>query len=117
LLTQEFGITLSLEDFCSQDRDEHGDTYFVNALDFAEVGPAGSLLVITCAYVLASGKEPGESPTFDYSLGDGAVSSNRVRCKTRRLAVRALIRETPERSPVFVFVSRIRLCSGCFVHD
>jgi hypothetical protein len=69
LLTQEFGITLSSDDFCSKanDRDEDGDVYFINALSFAEVGSSSSLLVITCAYGFAKRKEPDELPAFDLS--------------------------------------------------
>jgi len=69
LLTQEFGIRLSLDDFCSKakDRDEDGDVYFINALSLAEVGSSSSLLVITCAYGFAKRKEPDELPAFDIS--------------------------------------------------
>jgi hypothetical protein len=52
VLRVQFGIMLSLPDFCINDADENGALFFINALDFACVDVGNSLMVVTCGYSL-----------------------------------------------------------------
>lgn len=53
VLTEDYEITLSLEDFVLDDRDEKGGAgHFINPLQFAQIEAAKRLLVVNCHYVL-----------------------------------------------------------------
>jgi hypothetical protein len=60
LLTERFGISLSLKEFFSKSGE--GDTlHFVNPLDVAVVGADSRLLVISCAYGALKPRLPGQA--------------------------------------------------------
>jgi len=50
VLRTEFGIELSLRDFCSKETDADGDIYFINPLTCAKVTENSPLMVVTCCY-------------------------------------------------------------------
>jgi hypothetical protein len=53
VLTEDYEIALSLEDFVLDDRDDKGRAdYFINPLQFAQIERAKRLLVVNCHYVL-----------------------------------------------------------------
>jgi hypothetical protein len=56
VLRTEFGIDLSLRDFCSAETDADGDLYFINPLSCAKITEDSPLMVVTCCYSL---------PTFE----------------------------------------------------
>ena len=63
VLASQFGIALSLKDFCLEDQNEEGPLYFVHALELAEVAADKSLVVLTCCYRMDETPE-GERPQF-----------------------------------------------------
>lgn len=66
VLGEHFGITLSLEDFCSTHEEEDGEAlYFTRGLSLVQVTGQDSLLVITCHYMLDESTESTrELPRF-----------------------------------------------------
>ena len=53
VLTDDYEIALSLEDFVLDDRGQKGEaSYFINPLQFAQIERANRLLVVNCHYVL-----------------------------------------------------------------
>ncbi|HEY1537250.1 MAG TPA: hypothetical protein VGF76_24685 [Polyangiaceae bacterium] len=53
VLTEDYDIALSLEDFVLDDRDEKGRAgYFINPLQFAQIERADRMLVVNCHYAL-----------------------------------------------------------------
>jgi hypothetical protein len=63
MLTEQFGIRLSLRDFCSEDKDESGPIYCTQPLQMAEIQNQNRLMVITCAYQLGEKTKKGR-PLF-----------------------------------------------------
>ena len=63
LLRDQFGIDLSLRDFCSAHGEGDEAGYTVNALNFAQVRERSPLLIVTCAYALAP-EESGADLAF-----------------------------------------------------
>jgi len=54
VLTEDYEIALSLEDFVLDDGDEKGKAgYLINPLQFARIERATRLLVVNCRYVLS----------------------------------------------------------------
>jgi hypothetical protein len=62
VLSEHFGIALSLKDFCSSFKDGDHITYTVNPLNCVEINKSNPLLVVTCAYSLAEMKDDRTLP-------------------------------------------------------
>ena len=69
VLASQFGIALSLKDFCLEDHKEEGPLYCVHPLDLAEIDADNSLLVLTCGYRLDETSK-GERPRFSIEPSD-----------------------------------------------
>ncbi len=69
VLASQFGITLSLKDFCFEDHNEDGPLYCVHPLELAEIAADNSLLVLTCGYRLDETPK-GERPRFSIEPSD-----------------------------------------------
>jgi hypothetical protein len=60
VLRTEFGIELSLRDFCSVEIDADGNLYFINPLSCAKITEDSPLMVVTCCYSLPTFEPAGE---------------------------------------------------------
>ena len=69
VLASQFGIALSLKDFCSENHNEEGPLYCVQPLELAEIDADNSLLVLTCGYRLDETSK-GERPRFSIEPSD-----------------------------------------------
>ena len=69
VLASQFGIALSLKDFCSENHNEEGPLYCVQPLELAEIAANTSLLVLTCDYRLDETPK-GERPRFSIEPSD-----------------------------------------------
>jgi hypothetical protein len=72
VLTEDYEIALSLEDFVLDDRDEKGKAgYFINPLQFAQIDRAKRLLVVNCHYVLP---ERSRKARLDFDVAADSVT-------------------------------------------
>ena len=79
VLTEHFGIVLSLRDFCGRTEGDDGGLYSINPLNCVRVQGHDRLMIITCAYVSAAGglDEPLfeiEPETVEFHLVEAAAS-------------------------------------------
>jgi hypothetical protein len=59
ILSEQFGIMLSLRDFCTENNDESGSVFSIQPLQMAEVQNQNRLMVNTCAYQLGEKNQKG----------------------------------------------------------
>jgi hypothetical protein len=60
MLREQFGIKLSLRDFCTEDKDESGPIFSIQPLQMAEIQNQNRFfMVITCAYQLGEKTKKG----------------------------------------------------------
>ncbi len=64
VLSEHFGIHLTIDDFTHKHESEEGNSYHVAPLATAKVGDEGRLLVITCYYVKEK-RPTGRMPPFE----------------------------------------------------
>jgi hypothetical protein len=65
VLGDHYGIPLSLQDFLVKDEIQGEDSVTIRPLVFAEVEGQDRLMVVSCHYVMASGRKPGGGLRFD----------------------------------------------------
>jgi hypothetical protein len=62
VLSEHFGIALSLKDFCSSFKNGDHISYTINPLNCVEINNSNPLLVVTCAYNLGEMKDDATLP-------------------------------------------------------
>ena len=63
VLSEHFGIHLTIEDFTHKYESDEGNSYHVAPLAVAKVRDEGRLLVVTCSYI-AEKRKTGTMPPF-----------------------------------------------------
>jgi hypothetical protein len=71
VLSVQFGLSLSLRDFCTEDKDESGSRFFIQPLQVAEGQGQDRLMVVTCSYELGEKKQKRTPAVLDCAFKRG----------------------------------------------